>query len=402
MPNQAPEGALETWLAPLGIEAFRREYLTRRVLFREASEARLATALGLRPWGVADLLRNPRVKAWAWFQDKAGRHLTAEVPNESALALYRAGITLYLKHVPEVAPLAREIARALKVPEHNVKYTVFCSGPNAETRAHFDPVDTIALQIVGKKRWRLAPNALAPQPTVSWATLDGSEGDAEFWLYTHGDLPTRMPEGEVEEYLLEPGALLNVPRGYWHETDSPEASVSLHLHHVSLPWADAVLVALRALLLRDPAWREGALGLWDDAQAGANEREAGRRLRSLVEAASRLAPADVLPALARTSGPRPEGLMVRRARAGFAVETPEGGADASRVTFVVSECGSERRTTVEMSASYLRACRLFAESPEGGPFSAEGLAERVPGLTDDDARALVSLLLEVGFLRRAS
>jgi 50S ribosomal protein L16 3-hydroxylase len=392
-------GPLETWLAPLGVEAFRHEYLAKRSLFLEASAERLATALPLRSWAVEDLLHNPRVKAWTWFQDASGRHQTAAVPNESALALYRGGLTLYLKHVPEIAPLAREVARALKVPDHHVKYTVFCNAPGSKTRAHFDPVDTMALQLGGRKRWRIAPNALSPRPTASWTTLDGSEGDAEIWFYTHGDLPTRMPAGEVEEYLLEPGALLHVPRGYWHETDSPEASVSLHLHHVSLPWADAVLVALRALLLRDPAWREGALGLWDDAQAGANEREAGRRLRSLVAAASRLAPADVLPALARASAPRPEGLMVRRARAGFAVETPEGGADASRVTFVVSECGSERRTTVEMSASYLRACRLFAESPEGGPFSAEGLAARVPGLTDDDARALVSLLLAVGFLR---
>ncbi len=221
-------------------------------------------------------LSNPRVKAWAWFQDTDGRHRVAEVSNESALGLYRGGLALYLKHVPEVAPAARDVARSLGVPEHHVRYTVFCNRPGAKTRAHFDPVDTLALQLKGHKRWRFAPNALAPQPIASWTTLDGSEGDAELWLYAHGDLPTAMPEG-AEEHLLEPGAALYVPRGYWHETESGEESVSLHVHHVSLTWVDAVLVSLRALLLRDPA---AAAPRRADAPArsgGLRGRGAGRR-----------------------------------------------------------------------------------------------------------------------------
>lgn len=397
-----PASVLETWLAPLDIETFYAEYLTKRALFRKASAERLATTLPLRSWGVADLLSNPRVKAWAWFQDTEGRHRVAEVSNESALGLYRGGLALYLKHVPEIAPLGREVACSLGVPEHHVKYTVFCNGPGAKTRAHFDPVDTLALQLKGHKRWRIAPNALAPQPTASWTTLDGSEGDVELWFYMHGDLPTAMPEG-AEEHLLEPGSMLYVPRGYWHETESGEESVSLHLHHVSLPWVDAVLVSLRALLLRDPAWREGALGLWGGPPAGASGREIERRLRSLVEAAGRLSADDVLPAPARPPRPpRPEEPMLRRARAGFAVEAPGGGASASRVTFVAADYGALRRTTVEMSPPHLCACRLFAESPAGVPLSAADLAARTPGLDAGEAQRLVSLLLDVGFLRAAS
>jgi cupin superfamily protein len=404
MTAPTPERLLESWLAPLDVETFRAEYLTKRALFREASAARLATALPLHSWGVAELLSNPRVKAWAWFQDEGGRHRTAEVPNDSALALYRGGMTLYLKHVPEMAPVARDVARSLGVPDHHVKYTVFCNQPGAKTRAHFDPVDTLAFQIKGEKRWRIAPNALAPQPTASWTTLDGSACDAEFWLYAHGDLPTCIPEG-AEEYRLGPGAVLYVPRGYWHETESDEPSVSLHLHHVSLPWVDAVLVSLRALLLRDPAWREGALGLWGGARGGEGERDRDieRRLRALVEAAARLAPGDVLPSSAPAArAPLPDGPMLRRARAGFAVEASGADGAASKVTFVTADYGVERRTTVEMSLPHLRACRLFVESPAGGPLSARDLAARTPGLDADEARELVALLLEVGFLRPAS
>lgn len=60
-----PASVLETWLAPLDAKTFYTEYLTKRALFRKASAQRLATALPLHSWGVADLLSNPRVKAWA-------------------------------------------------------------------------------------------------------------------------------------------------------------------------------------------------------------------------------------------------------------------------------------------------------------------------------------------------
>lgn len=68
--------------------------------------------------------------------------------------------------------------------------------------------------------------------------------------------------------------------------------------------------------------------------------------------------------------------------------------------FTVAEYGTERRTTVEMSPSYLRACGLFA-APAAAPISAEELSACVPELAAADARQLCALLLDVGFLRAA-
>jgi 50S ribosomal protein L16 3-hydroxylase len=395
------EGLLETWLAPLDLTTFRDDYLSKRVLFREPSPARLATVLPLRSWDVADLVRSPGVKALAWFNALDGYHLTTEVPSEAAHKLYRGGLTLYVQEVPELAPVACELARALQVPAHSVKCTLFCNQPGARTRAHFDPVDTLTLQLRGRKRWRVAPNALASNPTTSWATLDGSAKKAELWLYAHGELPAALPAG-AEEFTLEPGAVLHVPRGYWHETESDQESVSLHVHHVPLPWVDAVLVTLRGLLLREPAWRECANHLRDPGRAGANAAAIEPLLRSLASAVGRLSVDDVLPTNRPSSGLwGPHDLMQRRARAGFVVEGATAETGLAKVAFVVAEYGSERRTTVEMSAPFLSACRLFVESPAGGPFSASDLAARVPGLDVEEARQLFALLLDVGFLRPA-
>lgn len=213
--------------------------------------------------------------------------MVAEVSSDAALKLYRSGVTLYLKHVPEVVAVASDLARALDVPRDRIRYTIFCNQPGATTRAHFDPVDTMTLQIKGSKRWRVAPNVFAPDPMVSWTTLDGTEKYAELWLYAHDELPAAIP-ADREEYALKPGAMLNVPRGFWHETDSNEESMSLHLHLVHLPWVDVAMASLRSVLMRDAAWRKSPIELWDRDQAATNARELESLLSSLVEAASML------------------------------------------------------------------------------------------------------------------
>jgi 50S ribosomal protein L16 3-hydroxylase len=278
----------------LELEAFRTEYLSKRLLFCKASQARLDTVASVRSWDVADLLRSPRVRPFAWFQGLDGRHQVTEIDRDAALKLHSAGVTLYLKHVPEAAMLARDVARSLHVPEERIRSTVFCNQPGAVTRAHFDPVDTITLQLTGSKRWRVAANTFAPDPTMSWTTLDGSATFAELWLYAHDDLPGALPADAVE-HVLEPGALLNVPRGFWHETVSTEASISLHVHHVPLPWIDLALCSLREVLQRDPAWREAPVDLWDAKRAGTNGRALASLLRSLVGAASALPPTFAAP-----------------------------------------------------------------------------------------------------------
>ncbi|HEU4405111.1 MAG TPA: cupin domain-containing protein [Polyangiaceae bacterium] len=396
----SPTGYLETWLAPLGVAAFRDEFFARRSLYREGGPARLGALAALRKWDPLDIITSQRGDVLAWFMATDGRHMTAEIAPGAGAKLYQGGTTIYVKEPPELAPMRKAIARELALPEGNLQCNLFCNQPGARTRAHFDPVDTLTVQITGRKRWRIAPNRHAPDPTLAWATLDRAMRP-ELRLYAEGPLPDRMPEGEAEDYLLEPGAVLYVPRGYWHETESDEPSISLHVHHIPVPWADAVLVALRAKLLRDPAFRASAFTLWDPSRRRADEATLAGLLDALGRAARDLAPDDVLPTpRPRDGAPGPSERFARRALTGLLVEPGGDEGGARMVTFSAVEQGNERRTTVEMSASYLRACRLFA-GPTPPALSAHDLAARVPGLEVDEALALLSLLLDVGFLRTA-
>ena len=396
----SPDGFLETWLAPLDVDAFRDEFFARRPLFREAGRARLGALAGLCEWDAAAILGARSRDVTAWFEAADGRHLTAEVSPEAARKLYQAGTTFYIKDLAELAPVREALARSLSVPRENFQCNLFCNQPGAKTRMHFDPVDTFTVQITGRKRWRVAKNRHVADPNIGWATLDRTMR-AELRLYAEGPMPERMPD-DAEEFTLEPGAMLYVPRGYWHETDSDRESISVHIHHIALPWVDAVLVALRSKLIRDPAWRATAATLWDATRRPASEAALAPLLGALAAAVADLATDDVLPAPPRRAAPPSDDhRFTRRAMASSFVEpTDPAAAGASHVTFSAIEQGTERRATVEMSASYLRACRLFT-GPTPPPLSAREIAARVPSLGAGEARQLVGLLLDVGFLRPA-
>ena len=394
------QGLLDAWLAPTDVATFREEFFGRRALFRAGTPERLDPVLTLSSWNVRELLARHTSSVVAWFQGLDGRHVTAYVSPEAAQRLYHGGFTVYIRQVPALAPLAEAIATALTVPTQNIECTLFCNQPGARTRMHFDPIDTITMQVTGRTRWRLAPNLHVPHPTVSYATLD-PQLMPDLRLYAHDRLPTRMP-ADADEYVLTPGSVLYVPRSFWHETESDEESISLHVHHIPVPWVDAVLVTLRAKLLRDPAWRAGAHDLWDASRRSHTAATADRLLDALAAAVDGLTADDVL----ATPAPCPRGVQpdtpfVRCARAGFSTDTSADERSCCLVTFSVSAYGTERRTTLEMSPLYLDACRCFVTPAARGGLSARDLASLVPGLAVDEGLQLIQMLLDAGFVRPA-
>ena len=394
------QGLLDAWLAPTDVATFREEFFGRRALFRAGAPERLDPVLALSSWNVQEILACHTSPVVAWFQALDGRHVTADVSPEVAQRLYQAGITLYIQRVPALAPITAAIATALAVPATNIACTLFCNQPGARTRMHFDPVDTITLQVTGSKRWRLAPNLHASHPTVSYATLD-PQPMPELRLYAHDRLPTCRPD-DMDEYVLTPGAVLYVPRGFWHETESDEASIALHVHHHPVPWVDAVLVTLRAKLLRDSAWRAGAHDLWDASRRIQTAATADRLLDALATAVDSLTADDVLPTpVPCPHGVQPDTAFVRCARAGFGTDTGANEQPRGLVTFSVLAYGTERRTTLEMSPLYLNACRCFVAPEARGGLSAHDLASLVPGLSVDEGLQLIQMLLDVGFVRPA-
>jgi 50S ribosomal protein L16 3-hydroxylase len=394
-------GPLTSWTQTIGPNGFDagdalEGRLFRRVEFLAPDPTRL-TALGdLASASVDDLLAERRSDVIAWFSSTDGPHQTASVSPLAARRLYRAGIALYLIDVPELEALSDRIATELGVPPRNVQCTLFCHPTGSATRAHFDAVHNLTIQLAGRKRWRVAPNRHAYAPTVGWATLD-REVPSELALYGHQPLPTTMPD-DANEFVLEPGALLTVPRGWWHETESDEASISLHVHYEPILWVDTVLATLRARLLQDHDWREAlpARARGDDARA-----LAAGRLERLAAVVGNLDPGDLL---ASATGDPSEGSLAVTRRAGTSLgvtgSPPDNGNDVE-VEIGAPQPGGELRTTLALSAAPLRAARLLASVSPPRAVRRDELIARVPDLTGDQADALVGALLEAGFLKPA-
>jgi 50S ribosomal protein L16 3-hydroxylase len=383
-------GYLETWLKPF--EQFRSEILGRQPMFYEATRARAASVRSLSPsWEIRDLLADRQTPVRVSFYKRDGRYAFPEVPVAAARDLYAAGTTLYLRGVPFLSKLDRDIARTLHVPLKDVECALFCNQPRATTRMHCDIVDNVTVQVKGSKTWRIAPNRHALNPTESMMTLE--ELKPEVRQYARSPMPSEMP-ADAETYVLKPGAALHVPQGYWHETTSDEESVSLHIHLPPNPWVDVALATLRSKLVRDERWRRGAASLWDPGRTDWTAEEAIASLRTAVNS---LAPDDF--ALGDELLPTVGQGVVRRARTAVVLDEV-GDRERATVTFHAEENGITRTATLKMSGVLLSATQRLAGSTK--PLSARDLAARESGLSVAKALELVRMLRRVGFVRAAA
>ncbi|MFP3907387.1 MAG: cupin domain-containing protein [Acidimicrobiales bacterium] len=113
----------------------------------------------------------------------------------------RSGSTLLIRHLDKVheplARLAEELERDLDEP---IMVRAFATWKAVQGFGpHCDRYDTLVMQLEGTKRWRL----FGPDP------LQPLMGDGDH---------SGMGDAEVQdEFLLEPGDLLYVPQGWWHE-----------------------------------------------------------------------------------------------------------------------------------------------------------------------------------------
>ncbi|MCA9704704.1 MAG: cupin-like domain-containing protein [Myxococcales bacterium] len=99
-------------------------------------------------------------------------------------------------------------------------------GPaGTHTPLHHDGDDSMFCQVVGRKRFRLAP----PE---SIELLDRSRG-----VYSHWDPrdEAQLAEGPpLLELVLEPGEALFIPSGWWHQVDALDPSLSVSI--LALAW----------------------------------------------------------------------------------------------------------------------------------------------------------------------
>jgi hypothetical protein len=155
--------------------------------------------------------------------------------------VYAQGKTIVIRGMqqrwPAIATLCRNLEAEFHCPVHA---NLYLTPPGAQGfDAHFDTHEVFALQLDGRKKWRLYGAA---------ATLPLARDKASV---------PRSQLGPARDVCLEPGDLLYIPRGHAHEAFTAEQR-SLHLTvGVNIyRWADLIQHALVGLSRRDARFRE--------------------------------------------------------------------------------------------------------------------------------------------------
>ncbi len=173
------------------------------------------------------------------------------------------GASLILNDVQEVHPRLRELMQVFQAALRTDTYANLYAAWHTQKAfdLHWDPQDSIILQLSGKKRWKVY------KPTRLHPLEDDVEKPAQ---------PTGEP---VWEGVVKEGDAIYIPRGWWHVVH-PLNEPSLHLTVSLTPPKGIDLLGWAVSKLRSEAQvRAGLPALLDDAAKRAHMKS----LRGLVE-----------------------------------------------------------------------------------------------------------------------
>lgn len=274
---------LATLLAPRSVEEFLANDWPSRHVVVPPDEERAGALRSIAPLrDVAALLAHWRGTVRVFPPGEPDR-LSPHVTTEAAAQLYDRGFTLVFdsvdRQVPALHAWLERIQVELSLPP-NVwgRCMVYASAPGGGFNAHFDENANFAIQLLGAKAWRIAPNPDVVEPTAGHRM--GGRPQPEVLAEARGPLPERMPD-DAFTVTLKPGGLLFLPRGYWHQTTVLEESLSLNFTFDQPCWADILTSAIRARLIRHAEFRALATGVGSSDPSRASV--AGARAATLLQ-----------------------------------------------------------------------------------------------------------------------
>jgi ribosomal protein L16 Arg81 hydroxylase len=195
--------------------------------------------------------------------DRGAHH--ARIGGEDMDAFFRAGATVcatFLERAdPRLAAYLSAIGRQLGVPARG-GMRAYLSPDGSGYDTHFDVRIAIILQIEGRKRWRFSTQPAVPCPEHP-AVPDGNGGvkDARPATAHRQEWETFAPPPveRFEEVLLEPGDLLCLPAGTWHQAQAVGFSLALNLGFAPLRLHDLLLALVRNRLRTHVTWRRSVI-----------------------------------------------------------------------------------------------------------------------------------------------
>jgi ribosomal protein L16 Arg81 hydroxylase len=189
-----------------------------------------------------------------------------------ALSGFRQGKSIRIGSIQSysypIMMLCRNLERAINCPINVNMYLSPGSGEKALKR-HYDTHDVFVLQVHGNKDWRLYdPAFVAPLEFLPLQRHESVKTMQRFRL--RSDMSGSKNCVLSDEFTLEAGDCLYLPRGVWHEAESRRDEISCHLTVGVQPttYLDVLNVALSTASNSDHRLRESLpFGFATDASA---------------------------------------------------------------------------------------------------------------------------------------
>ncbi len=231
---------------------------------------------GLVDYEFSELVKMKKQMTLACFKNKLGEDVSIKIHEGQEKALYDAGFTIYFRGLRSdgLDRWGASLDEELGTVRGGTLMSAFASRRGRGLPMHYDHQDNFVVQARGAKRWRLAKNTHVKNPTDGY-TLGEAPRPKNVAEAPNG-FPTEIPPHDT--IVLEPGAVLFMPRGMWHDTETVDDE-SLHFNfECALPtWKDVVEYALlQTTALHGEPLREAIpRSLWFDKRiaVGADLRE---------------------------------------------------------------------------------------------------------------------------------
>ncbi|MBL8208082.1 MAG: cupin-like domain-containing protein [Blastocatellia bacterium] len=290
-----PESALASLLAPVTTDEFLTQHWEQAVLRIHRQDRDYFRRL-LSPEAIENVLTTACLShsdAVELLGEMARTETNCKRDSVSSIAsAFDRGATVRIRNTqrfhPPLLKLTRDLERTFSAPVRiNLYWT---PGRQQGLSRHWDTHDVLVLQVAGRKHWRVfeAPvklplQAPPPLPFEDHRTLYRTRGavrSEELMRELAGASALR------EEFILEQGDVLYLPRGVPHEawTSAPSSvhlTVGLHV----LTWTDLLAVALGQVANQDERFRRALpLGFAAETLGGeAGQQQAQELLRSFVQ-----------------------------------------------------------------------------------------------------------------------
>ncbi len=266
-PPMAGATALESLLHPLTPARFRAEYWQRRPVHLTGWPGRLAGTFDRAALRRALSQQEATGISVRVSRDHegdgggAGAHVLVDAADVADHL--RLGASVCVDPIDRADPVLARLAASFRSELGHlgpVAVRCYLSTPGYGFNTHFDAHVVTTLQVEGTKRWRVSRTPTVPYP------LDNAFLDTAGAIRYVGRTPRSLrpweaqplDRGDVVEILLEPGDVLCLPAGTWHEAKAVgKPSLALNFSFAPADVLGLLLAAVRPTLQDGTAWRAG-------------------------------------------------------------------------------------------------------------------------------------------------